>query len=81
MKPVTLSVPELAFVAATRGIGGAGIALLLADCLSTSQRKRLGLALLAVGVLTTVPIARKVLARRAAGEDDASDEAVDVLSG
>ena len=70
MKPVTLSIPELAFVAATRGIGGAGIALLLADALSASQRKRLGLALLAVGILTTVPIAREVLVRRQRAIDD-----------
>ena len=59
-----MSIPELAFFAATRGVGGVGIGLLLAGCLRAEQRKGIGLALLAIGVLTTVPIAREVYIRR-----------------
>ena len=59
-----MSIPELAFVAGTRGLGGVGIGLLLAGCLRAEQRKDIGLALLAIGALTTVPIAREVYVRR-----------------
>jgi len=67
-----MSIPELAFVAGTRGVGGVGIGLLLAGCLTTEQRKGVGLALLAIGVLTTVPIAREVYVRRRGALVDAS---------
>jgi len=70
MRRVTLSLPELAFVAATRGMAGAGIGLLLAGYLGARQRRRVGLALLAVGALTTVPIAREVLMRRRAALEE-----------
>jgi len=66
MTRVNLSIPELAFVAATRGMAGAGVGLLLADFLRADVRKRVGLTLLAVGALTTLPIAREVLIRRRA---------------
>jgi len=59
-----ISISELAFIAATRGLGGVGIGLLLAGCLRAEQRKGIGLALLAFGVLTTVPVAREVYVRR-----------------
>jgi len=67
-----ISIPELAFVAGTRGVGGVGIGLLLAGCLRAEQRKGIGLALLAIGVLTTVPVAREVYVRRRAALGDAS---------
>lgn len=57
MKKLDLSPPELGFIAATRAILGAGIGLLLADKLSRSSRRRVGLALVVAGVLTTVPVA------------------------
>jgi hypothetical protein len=64
MKRMTVSVPELAFVAATRAMAGAGVALLLADNLGRRQRRLVGFALVMVGALTTVPIAREVFLRR-----------------
>jgi len=67
-----ISIPELAFIAGTRGVGGVGIGLLLAGCLSGEQRKGVGLALLAIGVLTTVPVAREVYLRRRDALGDAS---------
>ena len=57
MRKLDLSPPELAFIAATRALLGTGLGLLLADKLGRSSRHRVGLTLLAVGVLTTVPVA------------------------
>ena len=61
---IDVSVPELAFVAATRGMIGAGLGLLLADRLGKEQRKAVGWTLLAIGAATTVPIAVRVFGRR-----------------
>ena len=57
MKHFNVSFPEIAFVALTRGLAGAGIGLLASSRLNKSQRKKTGLALLALGALTTIPIA------------------------
>jgi len=51
-----LTLPELALLAGTRGMLGAGIGLLAADRLGREARKGVGFALLAVGVLTTIPL-------------------------
>ena len=59
-----VSVPELAFVAATRGMAGAGLALLLSDYLKSDQRRAAGWTLLGIGLLTTIPIAATVFGRR-----------------
>jgi len=61
MRNVKLSMPELALIAGTRGALGAGIALLLADRLTSEQRKAAGLALALVGVVSTVPLLLEVL--------------------
>lgn len=57
MRNLTVSLPELAFIAATRGVGGVGIGLLASSYIRAPQRQKLGLALLAIGVLTSIPIA------------------------
>jgi cation transport regulator len=57
MKDIDVSLPEIAFVAATRGMAGAGIGLLVSGLLAERSRRKIGLALLAVGLLTTIPIA------------------------
>jgi hypothetical protein len=56
--------PELGLIAATRGILGAGIGLLLADQLSDSQRRAVGWTMLSIGALSTIPLAIEVLGRR-----------------
>lgn len=56
--------PELALLAGTRGALGAGVGLLLAGRLSEEQRKNIGWTLVAVGVLTTIPIAAMLFGRR-----------------
>lgn len=42
---------------------GVGVGLLLSDRLNEDQRKAVGWALLAVGVLTTIPLVTGVLAK------------------
>lgn len=56
-----ISLPELGLVAMTRGLLGVGIGLLAAIKLN-GARKPVGLALLAVGLVTTVPLVLDVLA-------------------
>jgi hypothetical protein len=63
MRTVTLPVPMLGFVVATRAALAAGLGLLFADRLSWPRRRALGLALVGVGVTTTIPLARWVLRR------------------
>ncbi|MGH8617564.1 MAG: hypothetical protein ACREUW_07705 [Burkholderiales bacterium] len=59
-----MALPEIALIAGTRGVLGAGIALLVADKLTAEQRKAAGWTMTAVGVLTTIPLVLGVLARR-----------------
>ena len=59
-----LTLPELGVLVGTRGMLGAGLALLLADKLSGEQRKSVGWTLAAIGVLSTVPLAIMVFGRR-----------------
>jgi len=55
-KRITLALPEIGLIAMTRGALGVGIGLLLSNGLEKKERRSAGLALLAVGVLTTIPI-------------------------
>ena len=61
MKRLDLSFPEFGFIVATRAALGAGIGLLAAERLRSRNRHRLGAALLAIGVLTTIPAAYLLL--------------------
>ena len=63
MRHVDLPLHELAFVAGTRGMAGAGLALLLADYLKPETRRTVGWTLLAMGAISTVPIAVSVARR------------------
>ena len=63
MRRFDVSVPELAFVAATRGMAGAGIGLLASGLLNPEARKAVGWTLVAIGLLTTLPIAATVFGR------------------
>jgi hypothetical protein len=64
MKERGLTVPEIIQIAGTRIALGAGIGLLLGDKLNKDQRKSAGLALLIVGVLSTIPLAINVAGKR-----------------
>jgi hypothetical protein len=63
---VTLPLPLLMGIVATRAMLGLGIGLLLADKLG-ERRRPLGAALVAVGAVTTIPAAMALMqARRVA---------------
>ena len=64
MKTSDLSLPEVGLIAITRGMLGAGAGLLLAGCLSDERRKTTGRWLVALGVLTTLPLVADVLLKR-----------------
>ena len=64
MKTVTLTFPELALIAGTRAMLGAGIALLLAKRLTDPQRQTAGVVLAGIGLLTTIPLAFELLGKR-----------------
>jgi hypothetical protein len=53
----SLSVPEIAIFAATRGAIGFGAGLLLANKFKQGQRKTLGWSLFLSGLASTIPIA------------------------
>ena len=57
MRELQLTLPELAMVAGTRAILGAGLGLLLADRLPEGQRKAVGWTLFLIGVVITAPLA------------------------
>lgn len=64
MRKAELTLPEIALIGGTRGLLGAGVALLLSDRLNRSQRKALGWALFLVGAISTIPLAVEVLSKR-----------------
>jgi hypothetical protein len=64
-----ITVPEVALVAGTRAALGMGLGFLLADRLSPESRKAAGWALVAVGALTTIPLAMEIL-----GQHESQDE-------
>ena len=60
MKKVTMSLPTLVFVVATRGAIAFGAGLLLARKMPKHRRRRVARALIAFGALSTVPAALAV---------------------
>ena len=63
MKRISLSVPQLLFVVATRAALAAGVALLISQRLSKGQRRVAGASLLGLGAVSTFPAAKFVLNR------------------
>jgi putative Mn2+ efflux pump MntP len=66
MRLNSLTIPEIGFIAITRVALGVGIGLLLGGWLNREQRKGAGLALVAVGAVTTIPIAMEIRAKERA---------------
>jgi hypothetical protein len=62
----TLTVPEIAIIAATRGAIGFGAGLLLADKFRRAKRKALGWSLFLSGLASTIPIAMHVFSKKEA---------------
>ncbi len=63
-EPKSVTVPELALIAATRGAIGFGAGLLLADKFKLERRKALGWSLFLSGLASTVPIAMHVFGKK-----------------
>ena len=62
----TLTVPEIAIIAATRGAIGFGAGLLLADKFRRAKRKMLGWSFFLSGLASTIPIAMRVFRKQGA---------------
>lgn len=64
MKTSELTLPEVGLIAATRGMLGAGVGLLVADKLSEDQRKAIGWTLFLMGAVSTIPLVIDVRSKR-----------------
>ena len=64
MKTAELTLPEIALIAGTRGVLGAGLELLLANRINEDQRKAVGWAMFLIGALSTIPLAVNVLYKK-----------------
>jgi len=58
-----VTIPEIMLIAGTRVALGVGLGFLISDWLNKDQRQAAGWALLGVGVLSTIPIVRGLLAK------------------
>jgi hypothetical protein len=76
MKEKNLTVQEIAQIAGTRVVLGAGIGLLLANKLTDHQRRGIGWALLAFGALSTIPIIANLREKKTL--EDRADELAEV---
>ncbi len=65
MKQHEVTVPEIGLIAGTRALLGAGVALLVCEKLTAQQRRAIGWTLVAVGVVTTIPLGLQLF-----GQDD-----------
>ncbi len=63
LSTMPLDLPTFGFVVMTRAILGVGLGLLIAGRLSDEQRRAVGLALVGVGIATTIPAAFAVFGR------------------
>jgi hypothetical protein len=78
-----ISIPLVAAVAGTRALLGVGVGLLLSEKLKGKQRRQLAYILLSLGVVTTVPIAMRVLRgrRRLSAADSPSSDHYEYSTG
>ena len=81
MKTHAVTIPEVALVAMTRGMAGAGVGLLVSDYLPATARRAVGWTLVAVGALTTIPIAFALLGKRESSKRIEHDATVTDQSG
>ena len=63
MKKRKLSLGEIALIASTRGMLGAGIGFLLSRRLSRDRRRDVGWTLVMVGAVTTIPLIMTVFSK------------------
>jgi hypothetical protein len=67
MRTRELTVPDIMLIAGTRMALGAGVGFLLAGRLSEGSRRGAGVALVAVGALSSIPLVMNVLGRAERG--------------
>ncbi|MEO6775381.1 MAG: hypothetical protein ABI467_20630 [Kofleriaceae bacterium] len=63
MREPHVTYPELFLIAATRGMAGLGVGLLVADRIGRDRRKWIGAVLFGAGALATIPLALRALRR------------------
>jgi hypothetical protein len=82
MRELKITLPELALIAGTRAALGAGIAFLLADRFPEDRRVAVGWTLVAIGALSSIPLAFEVFGRdRITTRDRLPDQPEAELSG
>jgi len=64
--------PEVLLIAGTRVALGIGVGLLISEKLDRDMRRGAGVALFAVGALTTIPLVMRVLGSREEDEAEAA---------
>jgi hypothetical protein len=64
MNTLVLNLPTFGFVVATRAMLGVGVGLLLSERLPAERRRSVGMALVMIGVATTIPAAMAVFGGR-----------------
>jgi hypothetical protein len=64
VKKRKFTLSEIALIASTRGMLGAGIGLLLSSKLTKDQRRAVGWTLVAVGAITTIPLAMNIFGQK-----------------
>ena len=67
MRSVSVSLPEALLVIGTRAMAGVGIGLLAANYMIAPERRKLGWSLVAMGALSTIPLAMRILPRISRG--------------
>lgn len=68
MKKLTLDMPQLALIAGTRALLGAGAGILLTEGMDRKERRLLGWTLGLVGLLTTIPLVMEIVGRKRSEE-------------
>ncbi len=64
MREARLPLPELFLIAATRGMLGIGLGLLMADRIPHARRNAVGAVLATFGAISSIPLALRVFRRQ-----------------
>jgi hypothetical protein len=73
MRERRVTLPEIVLIAATRGMIGFGAGLLVSPRLGADRRVAVGWTLLAVGALSTIPLALQLFREREPRVPEVSD--------
>jgi hypothetical protein len=74
MKTLRIDLPTLVGIAATRGLLGVGVGLLLSPTIPVERRRAVGWTLFGIGVASTVPLAALVFRRQREVVTEVDDE-------